>query len=492
MSMDKTALQRTHPEYDAHINDWNLYSLAYTGGRQFIEYALDQIERETTDNYNDRIKEGVCLNFSKAIADLFNFYLTEKAAIRELGLLEADRQWQMFMRDADFHGTDFDTFMIESSRLSAINGSLGILVTKPDVGAQNISEEIANNIYPYCCAYTLQHILDWRFGKNSANGRPQLQYIKLREDDNRYLIWDLDHWELWSVGEKDQVILEDEGINPLDEIPFLWFPSTRNLVSPYLGQSDIAEISRIQLSLTRNISCGEEIIKWSGFPMMRKPMLAEGEDEKEDVVGNTAIQEFNPEFGEAGKPDWMPTEVLEPISSILSWIDRKIDETYRIAHLSGVHGQRKSNNEVASGLALRYEFQQLYSVLSKKAESLVETEYNIIRLWLKWQKKSDWFENIKIKRSKLFSVDDLAISLDNQIRTIEAVPSQTFKRLAQQHMVKQMLPDIGDAEMKQIEAELMVTTTPADVAGNNSNDPIDSGPDSNYRQLSPPPDTEDL
>jgi len=457
--MDKQELQRTHPDYDANIDDWNLYSLAYTGGRKFIEYALDRIERETQDNYEDRIKEGVCLNFSRAIVDLFNFYLTEKAAIRELHTLESDAQWRMFLRDCDFRGTDFDTFMIEASRLNSVNGSLGLLVTKPEVGAQNVSEEISANVYPYCCAYTLQNILDWEFDKDPASGRPRLTRIKLREDDGRYLIWYLDRWELWSVGAKDKVHLDDGGENPLDEIPFIWFPSMRSLVAPYLGQSDITEISRIQLSLTRNISCGEEIIKWSGFPMMRKPMLMEGEEEKEDVIGNTAVQEYNPEFGGDAKPDWMPTEVLEPIEAILNWIDRKIDETYRIAHLSGVHGQRKSNNEVSSGLALRYEFQQLYSVLSKKAESLVETEYSIIRLWLKWQKKLDLFEQIKIKRSKLFSVDDLAISLENQIKTMTNVTSRTFKILAQKHMVKQMLPDINESDMQTIEAELQAPTT---------------------------------
>jgi len=457
--MDKKELQRTHPEYDVHIEDWNLYSLAYTGGKEFIEFALDQIERETTGNYRDRIKEGVCLNFSRAIIDLFNFYLTEKAAIRELGLLDADTQWQMFMRDSDFHGTDFDTFMVEASRLASVNGSLGILVTKPGIMAQNLDEEIRNNVYPYCCAYTLQHVLDWRFGKNPINGRPQLQYLKLREDDGNYLIWTLDGWEVWSVNDSDVAVLEDSGPNLIGEIPFVWFPSMRSLTSPYLGQSDITEIARIQLSLTRNVSCGEEIIKWSGFPMMRKPMIMEGEDEKEDVVGNSAVQEFNPEFGEAGKPDWMPTEILEPIEAILNWIDRKIDEAYRIAHLSGVHGQRKSNNEVSSGLALRYEFQQLYSVLSKKAESLVETELSIIRLWLKWANKSDWFQQVKIKRSKIFSVDDLAISLDNQIKAIEAVPSQTFRVLAQKHIIKQMLPDVGDSDMTAIESELKTSVS---------------------------------
>jgi len=124
-----------------------------------------------------------------------------------------------------------------------------------------------------------------------------------------------------------------------------------------------------------------------------------------------------------------------------------------------VHGQRKSNNEVSSGLALRYEFQQLYSVLSKKAESLVETELSIIRLWLKWANKSDWFQQVKIKRSKIFSVDDLAISLDNQIKAIEAVPSKTFRVLAQKHIIKQMLPDVGDSDMTAIESELKTSVS---------------------------------
>jgi hypothetical protein len=129
-------------------------------------------------------------------------------------------------------------------------------------------------------------------------------------------------------------------------------PNIKNLTKPYIGVSDIVDISRIVASIIRNLSSGEEMIKFAGFPMMRKPMRWEGEEGQTDETGHQAVQEFDPEWGEAGKPDWMESVILEPIEATLKWIDRKVDEIYRVAHLSGVHGQRKSNNEVASGLAL--------------------------------------------------------------------------------------------------------------------------------------------
>lgn len=188
--------------------------------------------------------------------------------------------------------------------------------------------------------------------------------------------------------------------------------------------------------------------------MMRKPMRRDGEDAPEDQTGPRAVQEFDPELGDKGKPDWMESVILEPVESILKWIDRKTDEIYRVAHLSGVHGQRKSNNEVASGLAMRYEFQQLTSVLGKKSHSMCEAEKQIVRFWLMWQNKFDLFKEIKITRSKSFSVDDLSISLDNLIKSMKEVISKTFRQEAQIAMTRMTLPDLKDSIRVQIESEI--------------------------------------
>ena len=87
------------------------------------------------------------------------------------------------------------------------------------------------------------------------------------------------------------------------------------------------------------------------------------DDDDEVPVGVTAVKSFHKDYGE---PGWIESAVLEPITAILSWMNHKADELYRAVHLSGIHGQRKSANSQASGMALRYEFQQLKTGIRKE------------------------------------------------------------------------------------------------------------------------------
>jgi len=248
------------------------------------------------------------------------------------------------------------------------------------------------------------------------------------------------------------------GSNPLNEIPFVWIPNITSIASWYLGESDIKEISRITGSIIRNMSCGEEMLKFCGFPVLVLPKEPEGYDtddaSSEQEIGPRAILEKDPEHGEGGSPEWMEPKIQEATEANLAWTDRKVDEIYRVAHLSGVHGQRKSNNEVSSGLALRYEFQQLNSVLLQKSQNLSEAELQIIKYWLKWQNHYDMIDSITVTRPKSFSVDELSMDLENVFSTIDKVPSEHYKRLALKKIAMQTMPDMKDADIETIINEI--------------------------------------
>jgi len=462
--MKKTELEEKNKIHTDYEESWNFYRLAYDGGRPFIEASLVKHPLESFDNWKTRIEEGICFNYSAAIVDLFNFYLTERSPIRHMGGVEKNPQWRMFEEDADLSGTNFDMFLNNSQKLASVYGSAGVLVNKAE-SLQTVAQEVEAGVYPYCSLYTLSNIYDWAWEKDPNTHRPVLSYLKLKESlEDTYTIWTRDKWEIWrsktseentasAYQYKGDAILVGAGGNPLGEIPFVWLPNIKNIYVPYIGISDIREISYITASIIRNLSHGEEVIKFAGFPMLRLPMQKEGDEPAGETVGVRAVQEFPPDNPQA-RPDWMEAAIAEPINSVLDWIDRKVDETYRIAHLSGVHGQRKSNNEVSSGLALRYEFQQLNSVLIQKNANLLESEQNIIRLWLKWQNIEDKFEKVDITRSPHFSIDDLSLSLDNIIKAMSEVTSKTFKEKAQKHMTKMVLPDLTDTDYEVIEGEI--------------------------------------
>ena len=447
--MKKQDLEKTSDIYKDNISEWENYDLTYDGGLPFIKKALYRYSNlETVKNHDERVRNGYVFNYAQSIIDLYNFYLTEKPAIRKIEELDKNLQFQMFLKDADLDNTDFNDFMKESQKISSVHGSLGLLVNKPDGDGASI--------YPYVARYSLPNILDWTFERDKWTHRRVLTYLKLLEEDGSFLLMWPNRWEKWIIKDKNVTELIGEGVIPLDEIPFIWMPNLKRIRNFYLGVSDIVDICRIVESIVRNLSHGEEIIKFAGFPMLRIPMeRGVGPEEKDDddsvMVGEKAVFEFDPTLGSDAKPDWMPTEIYEPITAVLDWIDRKAEESYRIAHLSGVHGQRTSG-EPSSGLALRYSTQQLYSVLEKKSKNMTEAELQIIRLWMRWQ-KLDGFDKIEISRPKEFSIDDLAVELDNAFTSMRNMTSKRFRVKLQGKVADHILPDLTEDDRKIINEE---------------------------------------
>ena len=455
--MDLAGLKETNSLYKTYIDNWKLYQIAYMGGSDFINYAIEQHVRESSANFIARKKEAIIFNYARSIIDLYSFYLTEKDAMRNLGSLSEDKQWKAFRKDCDLYGTDFNIFVNNAQKTASIFGSSGVLVDKANSEFISQAEEIANGVYPYCNLYTLPNILNWTYKRNEINNRPYLSFLKLKNYDGKYFLWWIDKWETWEIplsvnGQELNPILVESGDNTLGEIPFFWFINVRSPIDPYFGLSDITEVSRITASIIRDISSLQEIIKFAGFPMMRKPFPRDGESNA-DIVGPRGVLEFDPELGEKAKPDWLLSPVEEPIQGGLEFIGKKIDEIYETSHMSGIHALEKSS-EARSGVALRYQFTQLSSVLGDKSTNMIEAELEILRLWLKWQKKSELRNTISITRSRHFSVDDMAQDIQNLIQTGKEAISTTFKKETQKAMSRGVLPDLSDDIREVIDGEI--------------------------------------
>ena len=459
--MEKEELKKTNDFHETYIDRWTYWDSAYKGGEDFIELVLRQNERESVGNFKARKDEAICLNYSAKIVDMYNFYLTEKPAIRELGKLSNERQWQMFEKDCDLYSTNFDIFMNEAQRTSSIFGAVGILVDKPpgDGTTETKLDEINTGIYPYCAIYTLPNVRDWTRTLDERTGRQNLTYLKLTNYDGKYFLWWPDHWEVWEIPEDERgteldPVLVREGENILGEIPFLWMINVRSPSDPYLGLSDIREIARIQASIVNDFSHGNEVIKYAAFPMLLEPW----ESENDDTVGVRAVKGFDPENPQA-KPEWLEAAVQEPISAVLDWVETKVTEIFEMAHLAGVHATEKSR-EARSGVSLRYEFQMMSSILSKKNDNMTEAELQIIKYWLKWQNMSDLFPNVKISRSREFSVDDLSQSIDAMLKAQPEIYSMTFQMLLQQQVAKRVLPDMTETERNEVLDEIAANLAP--------------------------------
>ncbi|RLC68619.1 MAG: hypothetical protein DRH97_02565 [Chloroflexi bacterium] len=399
-------LRATHPTYTQYEDEWGFLQAAYDGAQALIAYgALLRHERESNDNYDRRKNAAYGFSYSTSVVDLFNFYLFKETVQRQLGKLGDDDLWKKFTDDCNLHKDTLDDFLLEAGKSSSIQGCCGILVDKPNVALANRRAEKEQNVYPYLSLYKPLAILDWEYDRDEYN-RPRLVFIKVRDDeDDLYRIWYPDKWEIWEepdVDEEGKTVIGttiakkiDEGKNPLGEIPWIWLYNTKSTVRGY-GRSDIGDISRIDASIMRNLSQGEEIIDYAAFPMMRKPWKEKGSTAKEDETGVTAVLGFDPE-NPGAKPDWLDAAVSEPIGAIFDKvITKKIEEIYRSANIGGM-AATEIQKQPKSGTALRSEFQLLNGKLVSKGKSLEKAEKEIIRFWLMWQKDMALYDKIVVE-----------------------------------------------------------------------------------------------
>jgi hypothetical protein len=473
-------LKSTNQVYKDNINEWRFLLACYEGPKELVRLGyLERNERESIANYKRRLKEAYGFNYSKSVVELFNFYLFNRPVKRDMGPLGNDEAWKEFFNDCNLYGDDYDSFFYDMSRYAGIFGHVGILVDKSSKQYSSRQEEIADEVYPYLAGYFPTNILDWEF-KRDENNRPYLAYLKLLDDDGVYRLWWPDKWETWMIPEETTpavtgpgaseaarsgsagvttIISGDdrdaekiaEGQNPLEEIPFVILYNAKSKMVP-IGVSDIHDIGRIDTSILRNLSQGEEIISYAAFPMMRKPMQEAGAPSTTDEVGVTAILEFDPEHPES-KPDWLNAEVQAPLSAILEWISKKIAEVYRASNAGGM-ASTEIQTEARSGVALRSEFQLLNAKLAGKAGHLEHAEKKLLDFWLDWQEQEEMRSEITIERSRQYDVENLATDLQNALTANSLIKSKTFSKQLQKAFVRIMLPSLEIKQYQEIDKEI--------------------------------------
>lgn len=471
-------LKHVHKQYNKNKDEWRLLLSAYKGARTLVEQGfLIRNERESKENYDRRLLESYGLSYSKSIVELLNFYLFQKPVQRKLGTLETDSLWMLFSKDCNLNGKNIDDFLTEQGKYSSIFGHVGILIDKPSISDNSLKtkeDEIIKNIYPYICAYFPTAILDWIFEADDYN-RQELIYLKLLDNDGSYRIWTKTEWQIWKdprqededmqiqisnqqkqqvADEKMNAVLVAKGDNKLGKIPFIWLYNMESEIRN-IGVSDIHDVARIDVSILRNLSQGEEIINYAAFPMMRKPMQdtkLDSNTPKTDEVGVTAVLEFDPDKPDS-KPDWLDSSVGEPLNAISNWIDKKINEIYRVSNAGGVQATEVSSSP-KSGIALKTEFMLLNSKLASKAANLEHAEEQIIIIWLMWQNLSEMEKEISVSRERSYDVENLAADLENAITSTTLVLSKTFSKQIQKNIVKQMLPTLDEKTANTIGKEI--------------------------------------
>lgn len=462
-------LLRVNKKYRDNAKEWEFLLAVYSGIREIVKrgYIL-QHEREPDESYERRLEELYSLNYSKSVIEIFQHFLFKKnPQERSLGRLHDDELWNQFYNDADLFGNKYEAAIMDIANYASIQGHVGILIDKANVIVENRAQEIENMVYPYISKYLPKAIYDWEYKRDEYN-KPYLSYLKILDDDNKFRLWSPDKWEIWEIprdskGELDKKNTErlakkvDEGINPLGVIPFVWHYNFKSM-HLNIGNSDIHEIARIDLSIIKNFSQIEQIVNYAAFPMLLMPMQAAdpvhgnvsmGEDE----VSVKAVQEFDPQEPNS-KPEWMKAEVSEPIQAIWDIIKGKISEIYRAANIGGL-ASTEPTKTAQSGIAKVTDFQMLNAKLVNKAINLENTENKIVEFWLRWQKQwEELKDEVNMSRPKTYNVEDLATDLSNALTAKTVIMSSTFNAMIQKQTARVALPGATEKDLSDIDSEI--------------------------------------
>ncbi len=462
--MNVEELKKTHPLYKKHQDEWVFLQAAYEGVKSLVEWGvLTQYERDPVA-YQERKTNAFGFNYSKSIVNTTNDFITEIPFEESWDTLADDELFSMFLDDCDQLNTNWEAFWNQKRKFVSILGHGGILIDKPAVPTTSEARgrQVERRIYPYLAYYSPLAILDWTFERNENTGRPVLSYLKLQEDDDRYLVWFLDRWELWRIddvekrqpgqSETQEAVLERDGVNQLREIPFVWFYNMKNITEPKIGLSDIVDIAPIDASIIRDASHIDQVIVHAAFPMLAVPK-SPTEESKEDLeAGPTRIIDYDSDS--AARPFWLEPKVSEAVGAVLSLWEVKSSEIYRLANLGSIITTQDSR-AARSGESLKQVFRFLNAFLANKVDNEAEARRNVIYFWLRWQQDEAKYDDIRIEHSKKFDIDKYLQSLDDALTAKGVVKSsKIFVKELEKLVVKRTLPDLPEDKYQEIEEEI--------------------------------------
>ena len=446
--MTKKELEKTHPHYERHLNEWQFFVRSYFGGKFYRDgNYLIQHPFESSANYSRRKDIAYYYNYCSPIVDIFVSHLFRKPAKRDYGSLKGDPLFEAFVSDADLEGATLPQFIRDAQRFASIYGGVSIVVDRPDVTAGTRKEAIDGDIRPYLSLVTPENLIDWSF-ERGPSGKSVLGRVKIREDKDTYRIWNRSGWELWEVvKDKNEVRLLDAGEHGLGVVPVVTLYNKRSGVK-MLGVSDIQDIADINKNIYYLCSDAKEIIENTAFPMLAVPYEKGGGGEMKEI-GPKNILQFDPAEANA-RPYWLEAP-HSSLTEIREWVKQDISEIFRIAKMGGVKAT-EDFSQPRSGVALELEYQQLNSVLAEKADNLEQAEMQILDLWARWEGRV--FDGV-VDYPDDFSVRELERDLDAAFRALSAgIGSSTFRRELEKAIAVSVLPKLDSSVQEKIVKEI--------------------------------------
>ena len=210
------ALAQTHNEYARNRDQWQFFMESFTGGQEYRDAGhLTRYQLETTPEYQQRLRMTALDNHCNAVISTYNSFLFRECPEREFGMMQDDPALNDFLGDCDYDGRSLDMFMKDVSTWAGVFGSCWIMLTKPNIGAATLADEMAAEVRPYLSLMTPLVVSDWKYRRN-LNGQYELTYLQYVEEiiDNVTIVrvWTQDVIQTWELNDshKEAVLILEE------------------------------------------------------------------------------------------------------------------------------------------------------------------------------------------------------------------------------------------------------------------------------------------
>lgn len=394
---DFVALSSTHNLYTRNRDRWQFLMESYTGGEEYRRAAnLTKYSLETAGEYNARLINTPLDNHCMSVIQTYISFLFREEPEREFYDWAGQPDVEAFLKDANHEGMSLDAFMKQVSIWTSVFGMSWIVMTKPNVGATSMGQEISMGVRPYLNLVTPLVVSDWRW-ERQPNGTYELAYFKYVEEiiDQITVVkeWTKDSIKTWEMdnGKREANLMVEEP-NMLGLIPAILVYNQRGITKD-IGISDITDVADLQRMIYNLTSENEQSIRLDGHPSLVIPptatlgagagaliQLQEGSD--------PGLNPYYLEHGSAG------------ISNIHSSMDKLVEAIDRISFTGGVRG---TVSKTMSGVAMEVEFNLLNAKLSEKASNLELAEEQIWRLFGLYQNRV-WLGEVEYPSS--FNIRD--------------------------------------------------------------------------------------
>ena len=444
MAYTRDLISDTHKDYKETVSNWEYFIRSYNGGYDYkLGKYLNKYNLELDSEFNQRLGNTPCDNHCKNIIQIYSSFLFRVRPSRDFADMQDEASLDSFLKDADLEGNNLNTVIRQAQNYSSIYGHCFLVLDKPNITTNTQAEELEKNIRPYLSIVTPENVFDWNYTRQ-ANGRYELDYLKIREEVDRqegqyFRLWFPDRIDTVYLPKDSEPRLIDTAKNLIGKIPAVILYNSKSHKRG-IGQSDLTDIADLQKSIYNEYSEMEQLIRLTNHPSLVKTPSVNAS------AGAGAVIEMPDEL----EPNLKPY-LLQPsgqnLQSIMDSIKHKVDAINRIAHTGAV---RSTKSGISSGVALQTEFELLNARLSEKADNLQLAEEQLFNLYALFQNTK--FEG-EINYPDSFNIRDYAADLMyfQQAKALN-IGSPTFNKEVDKEIARAVIDD--DTKLNEIFEEI--------------------------------------